>query len=199
MADKCCNNKKNKSDWGKCCWNDSKLHKELNELTEQLEKSKNEIESLDKELIKFQEISKNSHSQYINLKYDFDSLQIRVEKERKEMKRKVFVETISHFLPLMEQLRQMVEAIPSDLESNSWVEWVRMVYKNIWNSLESMWVKPIQSIWMEVDLELHEPIWVEEWWKDNKWKIVKELERWFIYMENDEKIIIRSAKVIVAN
>lgn len=199
MADKCGNNKKNKSDWGKCCWSDSKLHKELNELTEQLEKSKNEIESLDKELKKFQEISKNSHSQYINLKYDFDSLQIRVEKERKEMKRKVFVETISHFLPLMEQLRQMVEAIPWDLESNSWVEWVRMVYKNIWNSLESMWVKPIESIWMEVDLELHEPIWVEEWWEDNKWKILKELERWFVYMENDEKIIIRSAKVIVGN
>jgi molecular chaperone GrpE (heat shock protein) len=84
------------------------------------------------------------------------------------------------------------------LKDNDFAKWVRLIYDNMIKSLETMNVFSIESIWKEPDIELHQPIWMEKIDdKKNKWKIIKEYERWFYLLHDDKKNVIISSKVIV--
>jgi len=72
-----------------------------------------------------------------------------------------------------------------------------MIYDKFMKTLESLNIKPIESIWMEPDSIFHEPVNVVPSWEENKWKIVQEYERWFYYEKDWEKKIIVASKVVV--
>jgi hypothetical protein len=56
----------------------------------------------------------------------------------------------------------------------------------------------IESIWLEPNVDYHEPLWVEETQDETmKWKIIKEYEKWFLLTQWDNKIVIKTAKVVV--
>lgn len=167
-----------------------KQDKKLEELKKQNHELQIKIQDLEK-------IAAKAQSQYISLKWDFDIYVLRTEKQQKESKIKNFVEDINSFLPIFEELRKTVENIPDDIKDNSWVKWVVFVYENMIKKFEDLWVSSIKCIWCEPDTVLHEPIWTQKSDEKNKWKIIKEFEKWFVYKAWDEQIIIKPAKVIV--
>jgi molecular chaperone GrpE (heat shock protein) len=101
-------------------------------------------------------------------------------------------------LPFVEELRKVIENIPEEKKEDPTFKWVQMVSDKILKTLENMWIKPIESVWLDVDSLLHEPINVvpvED--KNMKWKIVQEYERGFVYEKNWIKKVITSSKVII--
>lgn len=178
---------------------DIKAEKELNEETEQnFEELIQENKDLKQKLEDMKQIASNSQSQYITLKYDFESYMSRVDREKSQQKINSKIDSIKNIFPFIENLRKTVENIPRDLENNDFAKWVKLIYDNMIKNLESMNVYSIDSIWKEPDIELHQPIWTEKVEdKKMKWKIVKEYEKWFYLLHDEEKNIIVSSKVIV--
>lgn len=171
---------------------------EINDINEQKELEENQVVVLQQELKKFQEIASQSQSQYMNLKYDFDSLLRRVEREKIENSVKSIIESVSNFLPFIENLRISIQSIPNDIQDNNWVKGIALLYATLIKKLEEMWVYEIDCIWLEPDTLCHEPISTQPIEDDNlKWKIVQECERWFIYKKWDTKIVIKPSRVIV--
>lgn len=175
------------------------LMQENSNLIEEIENIKKQNDTLSNDLAKFKEISTNTQSQYVNLKYDFDWYISRQEKELSTNKVKSLIESFKQFLPFIEQLWASVSHIPSELSDNSWVSGTVMLYDNIIKKVNAMWFYHIESIWLEPNPMYHEALMTQPWDDDLKWKIVKELEKWYIYKSWDDEIVIRPAKVVVGN
>lgn len=163
-----------------------------NEL-EILLKEKSELEGKIKRL---EEIAVNTQSQYMNLKYDFESLRDRVEKEKRNLEAKILSDNLKKFIPMVEELRKMVETVPESLWNDAWAKWAWIVYTKVVDMLSSLWVIHKDSIWQEPNTQYHIPIGTEQS-QDQKWKIIKEFERCYILKKWEDEFILNSAKVIV--
>lgn len=173
------------------------LMQENSKLIEEIENIKKQNDNLSNELSKFKEIATNTQSQYVNLKYDFDWYIARQEKESSTNKVKFLIESFKQFLPFIEQLWASINHIPSELLGNPWVDGTVMLYENIVKKINGMWFYHIESIWLEPNPMHHEALMTEPCDENMKWKIVKELEKWYVYRSGDDETVIRPAKVVV--
>ena len=172
--------------------------KEKNETENYISKLKEKHLKTKKELKKYKEIATTTQSQYINLKNEFDLFTNRINNEKEENKIKNIIDIINKILPFIDNLSKSLEHIPEEFKDNNFINWIILTYKHFQNTLETMWVFEINSIWEEADPELHQPLWLEQTNdKKLKWKIIKEIEKGYIFKKNDTKKVIRIAKVIV--
>lgn len=175
--------------------------KELN--PEQLQKKITELESQNNALIleleNTKEIAAKSQSQYISLKYDFDSYISRIEKEKATLQESIFIKSLKNILPFVEELRKSLESVSPELQENSSIKWLNIMYEKFIKKLGEMWVFLFDSIGEEPNHDFHEPLGFEQTDDDKKWKIVREYEKWFIYKKWDTQIVLKPAKVIVWN
>ena len=75
-----------------------------------------------------------------------------------------------------------------------------MIYENSLKSLSELNVFPIESLGLEVDSQMHEPVSMmptED--KKMKGKIISIFEQGFYYEKDEVKIVINPYKVIVGN
>lgn len=169
---------------------DKKLEKKLEELEQENNKLIEKIKTLE-------EVAARTQSQYVNLKNDFDMYMSRMERTSKEQKVKSLIQGVKSILPIIEELRKSVENIPDDLKEHNWTKGITIIYNNALKKLQSLNIYEIQGIGKEPDTNLHEPIGTQPADKKNKWKIIQEYEKWFVYKQDDEQIVIKPAKVIV--
>ncbi len=167
-----------------------------NNLEEQIKKLKEENHKIQLELNKFKQIAMSAQSQYVSLKYEFESLISRFDNEKKTLETKSFLDNIKKIIPFIEELRKTVELLPHDLSEHNWVKWVQIVYGNMIIQLWSIWISYKNWIWHEPDPRYFEAIWTENS-EDNKWKIIKEFERCYVYKKGDEDLVVNVWKVIV--
>ena len=73
-----------------------------------------QVQTLTAELEKYKQIAANSQSQYVNLKYDFDAYMLRIEKEKKSLKRDSLIDSVKNILPFLEDLRKTIESIDKE-------------------------------------------------------------------------------------
>lgn len=163
------------------------------------------IQQLEKKIIDLEmqkkdqeEITKKAQYDYINLKVDFDRYQRVTQEKEKNLEIEKTIDVAAKFLPFIEELRKVVAHIPEDKKDDPTFKWVQMISDKITKTLDTMWIKPIESVWLDVDATFHEPINaipVED--EKMKWKIVQEYERGFIYDKNWVKKVITSSKVVI--
>jgi len=165
------------------------------------------VQELEKKIIALEvekkdqdEITKKAQYDYINLKMDFDrTLRVGQEKE-KTLEVEKTIDVTKKFLPFVEELRKIVENIPEEKKEDPTFKWVQLVSDKIIKMLETMWINPIESVWLEPDSFLHEPINVVPTEDEKmKWKIIQEYERGFVYDKNWVKKVITSSKVIIGS
>ncbi|MEF2176117.1 MAG: nucleotide exchange factor GrpE [Candidatus Absconditabacteria bacterium] len=157
-----------------------------------------ELDKANAELAKYKEIATNSQSQYVNLKFDFDSLQRRLERDKKEGPTKYLVQVMEKFLPFVEKMRISTLNIPQELQENEWVKGIQISYNDMLKRLLDMGIEPIESIGLEPNHDYHEPIGTmptDD--KKMKGKIIQEYEVGFVYKNGEDKTIIKPSKVIV--
>ncbi len=169
------------------------------QLLEKIKELESQNNGLALELEKTKEIAAKSQSQYISLKYDFDAYIARIEKEKLSLQESIFIKNIKNILPFVEDLRKSLEAVSPELKDNSSIKWFSLMYEKFIKKLGEMWVFLFDSIWEEPNHDFHEPLGFEQVSDENKWKIVREYEKWFIYKKWDTEIVLKAAKVIVWN
>ncbi len=148
----------------------------------------------------FEEIAKKAQYDYIMLKSEFDSFVRRVEWEAKEGKVQQLVELSKKLLPIVDQLWQSVSHTPADLVDNTWAQWVKLTYENAVKTLGGLGISQIPTIWHEPDMELHEPLSVEQVEDEAlRGKIIKEFQAGYVYEKDGIKKVISAAKVIVGS
>lgn len=157
-----------------------------------------QIKDLESKLADAEAITKKAQSDYIHMKFDFDSYMRRNEEQAKTAKVDTLVDVVKKFTPFIDGLRQSLANIPEEHADDVLVQWVQMVYNKFISSLEMMGIKKIESIWQTPDIELHEavsalPVTDET----QKGKIIQEFEQGFVYDKWDIRKVVNPAKVVI--
>ena len=158
------------------------------------------IQHLEHKLQEAEMIAKKAQSDYINLKFDFDSYMARNQQQAQHAQSTTLIDVVKKFIPFINGLHQSLSNIPEWEQDDDIVQGVQMVYDKFLATLEQLSIFKIESIWREVDINLHEAVSaleVED--KKQKWKIIQEYEQGFVYRSGDIEKVILPSKVVVAN
>lgn len=171
----------------------------LEEYTDALEKKSLDSHSWTEGKIKeLEEIAKKAQYDYFMLKSEFDSYVKRVEWDDKESKLQQLVDVVKKLSPIIDHLGQSIDHIPDDLQWNTRVEGVSLMYENSLKVLADLSISRISTIGEEPDMELHDPLSVEPIEEESlKGKIIKEFSPWYVYQKDGVRKVIKAAKVIV--
>jgi molecular chaperone GrpE len=123
---------------------------------------------------------------------DFVNYKRRVEQERLEFNSFANATFARAILPVLDDLERAIDAVPDEFAKNDWVEGVKLVERKFKTTLEGQGVKPILSLGMEFDPNLHEAVRQD---KGKEGTIIAEYQKG--YTLNDK--LLRPAKVVVGN
>ena len=121
---------------------------------------------------------------------DFENYKKRVERDRDDMIFFLKWDIFKIVLPRIDDLERIIKNTPKEEQNTPIYQGVLSIINKLMSDLEKMWVKPFDSIWEEVNPDLHEVITMIPWKKE--WIIVDEFEKW--YKLNWK--VLRYAKVI---
>ncbi len=156
------------------------------------------IKELENKLADAEQITKKAQSDYIHMKFDFDSYMRRTDEQSKTMKVDTLIDVAKKFTPFIDSLRKSLENIPSEHTEDPLVQGVQMVYNKFISTLDMMGIKAIESIWQEPNIELHEAVSAMPVTDETqKWKIIQEFEKGFVYDKGDVRKVVNTAKVVV--
>jgi molecular chaperone GrpE len=122
---------------------------------------------------------------------DNQNFKMRVEREKWNTIFFLKNDILKKILPRIDDLERIVKNTSQENQTWSLYEWVISIEKALKKDLENLWVKAFDSIWKEINPDMHEVI--TQIPSDTPGIIVEEFEKW--YMLNDR--ILRVAKVIV--
>ncbi len=169
--------------------------KDNNDTVAQLQQK---IKELEEKLAEAEQIAKKAQSDYIHIKFDFDTYMNRNEEQAKTAKVDTLIDVVKKFTPFIDGLRQSLSNIPEEKQDDVLVQGVQMVYNKFLSTLDQMGIKKIESIWQTPNINLHEAVSalpVEDKWQ--KGKIIQEFEQGFIYDKWDIKKVVTPAKVVI--
>lgn len=130
---------------------------------------------------------------YLRLYADYDNFRKRSAKDRLELTDQAGKDLILKLLPVLDDFERAVTAAEKTQDANLVKEGLNLIYKKLWNALQSNGLKKMETIGEPFNAELHEAVTEIEAGKDSKGKVVDEIEGGF-YLKDK---IIRFAKVVV--
>jgi molecular chaperone GrpE len=165
---------------------------EENEKSEKEPVSENAPESADLEQALTEEKKKSEEylTSWKRSQADFVNYKRRAEQDRLEFSKFASSSAILAMLPVLDDLRRAVDAIPAEFAERDWVNGVRLVEKKFLNTLEMQGVKPIIALGMAFDPNFHEAV-IQS--KGPEGMVVQELQKG--YTLNGK--LLRAAKVAV--
>ncbi len=122
---------------------------------------------------------------------DYQNFKMRVERDREDMIHFLKVDIFKKILPRLDDLRRIIKNTPEEQKWTSIYEWVLILEKTLTSDLDKLWVKHFDSIWQEVNPDLHEVM--TQIPSETPWVIVDEFEKWYMIWDR----VLRIAKVIV--
>jgi molecular chaperone GrpE len=125
---------------------EEKQNQEESEKNEEITKLQNKIAQLEKEKLEGQEITKKAQYDYINLKADFDRFQRQTAEATKSNEKDALIKSVKKLLPFVEELRKSLDHITADKQTDPFFQGIKIVYDKLLKTLESLNIKPIQSI-----------------------------------------------------
>ena len=156
------------------------------------------IKELENKLADAEQITKKAQSDYIHMKFDFDSYMRRTDEQSKTLKIDTLIDVAKKFTPFIDSLRKSLENIPAEHTEDPLVQGVQMVYNKFVSTLDMMGIKAIESIWQEPNIELHEAVSaIPVTDETQKRKIIQEFEKGFVYDKGDIHKVVNTAKVVV--
>lgn len=161
-----------------------KIEEELKEIEAIEEKLERELSDENDEIQKMKET-------IARMQADNQNFKMRVERDRLDtiffLKNDIF----KKILPRIDDLERMIKNTPADAQESPLFQWVLAMEKALKRDLENLWVKPFESLWQEVNPDMHEVMTQVP--SETPGIIVDEFEKG--YMLGDR--VLRVAKVIV--
>jgi len=144
------------------------------------------IETLENEL-------QEQKDKYLRLFAEFDNYKRRTAKERAELIQTAGKDIITSLLEVLDDSERAEKQIEKSNDIDQVKEGVKLVFTKLRNVLAQKGLQSVNSIGTDFDVEKHEAITEIEAGKENKGKVVDEIERG--YTLNGKQI--RFAKVVV--
>ncbi|MCF8010470.1 MAG: nucleotide exchange factor GrpE [Clostridiales bacterium] len=167
--------------------------------SEQVQKENNtekeyqeEIKSLKDEL----KLEKAKSTEYYNrltrLQSDFNNFRKRIQKEKEDLSKYAGETLVNKILPVLDNFQRAVET--SSGESEKLLEGVEMIYRQLYEVLESEGLQPVAAVGEEFDPNQHEAVIQEEidQYEDNT--VIQEMRRGYLFKDR----LLRPAMVKVA-
>ena len=123
---------------------------------------------------------------------DFINYKRRIEQERQDFNSFANANLLSGILPVLDDLERAINAIPEDFSRHDWVEGVRLVERKFKTILEGQGVKPILTLGMAFDPNLHEALRQD---KGKEGMVISEIQKGYTLHDK----LLRPARVIVGS
>ncbi len=174
--------------------NDQNTQIDLENLLEEdiieAEKAEAAIEDDLKEFSKVNDELTNLKDALARAQADYQNLIRRVERDKEDMWTYLTWNIISKFLPMIDNMDRIISMTPEAERNTSIFEWVKSIRAWITKTLEWFGVRAFDSIWNEVDANLHDVMTQLPW---EEWKIIQEFEKGYMIWDK----VLRHAKVVV--
>lgn len=89
---------------------------------------------------------------------EFENFRKRGEKEKATMFEMGVKSTIDKILPVVDNFERGLQAIPEELQEDSFAEGMRKIYKQLTTSLEEIGIKSIEAVGVEFNPEFHNAV-----------------------------------------
>lgn len=159
------------------------IQEEISQIEETGEENKNTTQESD-EIVKLKEILARTQADYQNFK-------MRSERDREDMIFFLKYDIFKKILPRIDDLERMIKNTPDEQKTWAVYEWILVLEKSLKRDLEALWVQQYDSLWKEVNPDLHEVM--TQIPSETPWVIVDEFEKGYMLGER----VLRVAKVIV--
>lgn len=131
---------------------------------------------------------------YLRLYADFENFRRRTARERLELIGTANADTVKNILPVVDDFERAIKSFDATTEVKPLKEGVDLIYQKLYKTLESKGLKPMKTVGLPFDAELHESIaQFPAPSPELKGMVVDEVEKG--YFLNDK--VIRYAKVVV--
>ncbi|MFH1652272.1 MAG: nucleotide exchange factor GrpE [Chloroflexota bacterium] len=151
-----------------------------------------ETPSLEQALAEEKEKAANYLASWQRAQADFSNYKRRTEQERAEFANAVKANVVYGLLPILDNLERALEAVPPELESNSWVEGVRLLTRHFQSVLEAQGVSPINALGEPFDPQFHEAVRQD---KGREGIVIAEVQKGYKLNDN----LIRPSMVVVGH
>lgn len=154
----------------------------------------NEPVSDEDETEKVQQELQEQKDKYLRLVAEFDNYRKRTARENLEIRQTAGREIITSLLQVLDDCERAEKQLQAETDINVIKEGVQLVFNKLKTTLSAKGVKPMQSVGMKFNPDLHEAVAeIPALSEDMKGKVIDEIEKG--YYLNDK--LIRFAKVVV--
>lgn len=87
---------------------------------------------------------------------DFENFKKRTERDKEDMIFFLKSDILKKILPRLDDMERILKNTPEDMRENPLYEWIVSMQKKLISDLKSMWVESFESIWEEVNPDLHD-------------------------------------------
>ncbi|MGD9899840.1 MAG: nucleotide exchange factor GrpE, partial [Calditrichaceae bacterium] len=136
----------------------SKSKKTKSKEDKQIAEFESQIEKLGAENKKLEEENKQLKDKMLRISAEFENYKNRREKEAIQLIEYANEGLISDILPVIDDLERSIIHANDDNNSNSIKEGIKLVYKNLMNTLEKKGLQPIIAVGEEFDPEKHQAL-----------------------------------------
>jgi molecular chaperone GrpE len=93
---------------------------------------------------------------------EFANYRRRIEQERELQRSRATEELVRKLLPVADDFDRALRSVPDEIESNPWIEGMRLVERKLWRALEGEGISLMESLGQPFDPSRHEAVMVDE-------------------------------------
>ncbi len=142
--------------------------------------------------------SEDYKDRLVRMAAEFENYKKRTQREYSQIIRNAGEKLITELLPVIDDMERMLKAAPdpdpADSKTQIFVQGAEMIYQKFMQILSRQGLKPVESVGMEFDVNLHDALMQTEAPDMVPNTVIDEYEKGYVL--NDK--VIRHAKVIVA-
>lgn len=161
------------------------LQHQAEEESDLYENQEDRIEQDESEIAKLKDMLARSAA-------DLENFKKRTERDKADMIFFLKLDIFKKILPRIDDLERIIKNTPEEMRNGPVYEWVVTLEKTLLKDLTKLGVKSFESIWQEVNPDMHE---VMTQVPGEEWKIIDEFEKWYMLWDR----VLRVAKVVVWN
>ena len=122
------------------------------------DKSKEQIEALEKKVQELEAQAAKDKDDYIRLMAEFDNYRRRTAQEKLEIVSMASMETIKGLLPVLDDCERALQVLKDSDDSNAAKEGTELIYNKLMNYLNSKGLAVIEALGQPFDTDLHEAV-----------------------------------------
>ena len=156
------------------------------------EAATDELESLERELADVKVKAEANLAGWQRAQADFANLKRRSEQERDETVKSSNAGLMLKILPILDDFERAVASMPQDLDSNPWVDGIKLIERKLRSNLEAYGLSLIEASGQPFDPRFHEAVREEP---GKAGIVIREMEKGYKLFDK----VLRPSKVVVGS